>query len=69
MLHYVKFLQVIPNKNFKTSPKCENHQKSTLFVVNGRTSGLTRTHTSYVCSPECLWDEVMNARWESVNKG
>jgi len=60
MLHYVKFLQVIPNKNFKTSP---------LFVVNGRTSGLTRTHTSYVCSPECLWDEVMNARWESVNNG
>jgi len=66
MKHYIKFLQLFPNKNVETSAKCEQHKKSALIVVNGRTSGLTRTHTTYACSAECLWDEVMNARWEKV---
>lgn len=64
MLHYVKFLQVFLNKNALTSAKCEEHGKRNLIVLNGRTGGLTRTHTSYACSPQCLWDQIMDTRWE-----
>lgn len=69
MKHYVKWLQVFPNKNALTSAKCDKHNKVNVVTVNGRTAGLTRTHTIYVCSAECLWEEVLSTRWVNVKEG
>jgi len=64
MKHYVDWLQVLRNKTASTNAYCSEHNKPCLIIVNGRTNGLTRTHTVYACSAECLWNHVIGARWK-----
>jgi hypothetical protein len=64
MKHYVDWLQVFPNKTASSNAYCEDHNLPSILIVNGRTSGLTRTHTDYACSAQCLWDKVINSRWK-----
>ena len=69
MKHYVKWLQVFPHKTALTAAKCHKHNKTCVMTVNGRTAGLTRTHTIYVCGAECLWEEVLLTRWIDIKGG
>jgi hypothetical protein len=61
--HYVDWLQVI-KVDLSRLTLCDDHDLPAVAVVNGRTGGLTRTSTNYVCSPQCLFDVFTNARWK-----
>ena len=62
--HYVDWLQITKIPLNKIGTLCEDHEVTAFAIVNGRTGGLTRTSTSYVCSPDCLWSVLQNSRWK-----
>ena len=55
MTKYIAWAQVMPSKPRSESliPDCSKGCGKSKWIVNGRSSGLTRTSTSYACD-KCL---------------
>jgi hypothetical protein len=60
MTKYVAFAQVTPA--YKTIHDCTEGCSTAKWIVNGRTSGLTRTKTTYACD-RCLASVMSKQDW------
>jgi len=60
MTKYVAFAQVTPA--YKANNDCTEGCGTARWIVNGRTSGLTRTKTTYACD-RCLASVISKQDW------
>jgi hypothetical protein len=62
---FSNWVQVMPeNRAEHLRPQCEYCQENKYcWIINGRSSGLTRTFTAYSCN-NCIWKALARVRWE-----